>query len=525
MRVLSAEAMREVDCAAIERLGVPGLVLMENAAIGVADAIGEAYPEAASAAIFCGPGNNGGDGLAVARHLAVRGYAVEVFLAMGGREGDPKGDAALQLAVCRRMELPIRELAADADVAPLAAAARACDLVVDALYGTGLGRPLSGQAAALVEALAELPIPRVAVDIASGLHGSRFETYGPHFAADLTVTFGAPKIAHVLPPAADAMGRLVVADLGIPRRLIDEAAEAGGRLFLSTAEELAPLVPERAADSHKGDFGHAVILAGSPGKSGAAILASRAAVRAGAGLVTAAVPEPILANVDLGSIESMTLALPAGPSGQIAAAAVERALAFLAGKSALALGPGLGQDEETAAAVRRLVARADLPLVLDADGINAFAGRAEELGRSLDGREAVLTPHPGELGRLLGISTRDVQADRPAAARRAAAATRAVVVLKGHRSLIATPEGDVHVNPTGNAAMATGGTGDVLTGIVAALLAQGLPALDAARLGAYLHGLAGDLAVEEGGGGLHGLAAADLVDALGAAFRRLSESS
>ncbi len=525
MRALSAEAMRAVDRAAIERLGVPALVLMENAAIGVADAIGEAYPQAESAVVVCGPGNNGGDGCAVARHLAVRGYEVEVWLAGGGRE--PEGDAALQLAICRRMELPVHALGAGNDPAPLVAAAAATDLFVDALYGTGLGRPLAGEAAALVAALAELAVPKVAVDIPSGLHGSRPEIYGPHLPADLTVTFGAPKIAHLLPPAADAMGRLVIADLGVPARLIDEAEEPAGRLFLSTAEELAPLLPERPAGANKGDSGHAVIVAGSPGKAGAAILASRAAVRAGAGLVTAAVPAPLLPTVDLGSIESMTLALPATGSGQLAAAAVEAALEFLAsksaGKSALAVGPGLGGGEETAAAIRRLVAECRLPLVLDADGLNAFAGRAEELGGVLDGRQAVLTPHPGELGRLLGIATAEVEADRLGAARRAAAAARAVVVLKGRRSLIAAPGGDVDVNPTGNAAMATGGTGDVLTGIVVALLAQGLPARDAARLAVYLHGLAGDLAVEAHGS--HGRAAADLVDALGAACERLLAES
>ncbi len=518
MRVLTAEAMREADRAAIERLGVPGLVLMENAAIGVADAIGASFPQAESALVACGPGNNGGDGLAIARHLAVRGYAVEVWLATDGRE--LRGDAAAQLAVVRRLEIPVRELAPEADVAPLAAAAADADLLVDALYGTGLGRPLAGQAAALVETLAEVAVPKVAVDIASGLHGSRPDLYGPHLPADLTVTFGAPKVAHVLPPAADAMGELVVADLGVPARLLDELDEPGGRLFLSTAEELAPLLPERSPDGHKGDFGHAVVLAGSPGKSGAAILASRAAVRAGAGLVTAAVPEPLLPTVDLGSIESMTLPLPAAASGQLAISAVDPALAFLAGKSALAMGPGLGQEPETADAIRRLVAASRLPLVLDADGINAFAGRAAELGGLLAGREAILTPHPGELGRLLVLPTSEVQSDRLAAARRAAHLTAAVVVLKGRRTLISAPDGDVHVNPTGNVAMATGGTGDVLTGLLAGFLAQGLLALDAARLGVYLHGLAGDVAVEEAGP--RGHAAADLVDALPAAFRRLA---
>ncbi len=528
MRILSAEAMQAVDHAAIKELGIPGPVLMENAAIGVVDAIGESFPEAESAVIFCGPGNNGGDGLAVARHLAVRGYDVYVFLAFFGKK--PSADAAAQLAICRRMELPIFELGGDDDdLADAVDAAREADLIVDGLFGTGLARPLSGSVAALIQDLNDLPVPRVAIDIPSGLHGSQSAIFGPHIEADLTVTFAAFKIAHIFPPAADEMGDLVVASLGIPQTLV-ELAEGG--LHLLDAEDLAPLVPEREADSHKGDFGHALLVAGSPGKSGAAILAARAAVRAGAGLVTAAVPEPLLQTVDLGSVESMTLALPAGPSGQLAAAAVDRLLEAAAGKASLALGPGLGQEEETAAAIRRLVHEADLPLVLDADGINAFAGRAVEIaGRARAGRETILTPHPGEMGRLLGIPTAEVEADRLAAVRRAARETRAVVILKGHLSLVAIPEPkaeddkgegepEVHVNPTGNPAMATGGTGDILTGLLAGLLAQGLGAGDAARLGVYLHGLAGDLVATR----LHGrgLAAGDLVDALPLAFRALA---
>jgi hydroxyethylthiazole kinase-like uncharacterized protein yjeF len=529
MRILSAEAMQAVDHAAIKELGIPGPVLMENAAIGVVDAIGESFPEAESVAIFCGPGNNGGDGLAVARHLAVRGYDVYVFLAFSGKK--PSADAAAQLAICSKMELPIFELGEDDDdLADAVDAAREADLIVDALFGTGLARPLSGSIAALIQDLNDLPVPRVAIDIPSGLHGSRSAIFGPHIEADLTVTFAAFKIAHIFPPASDAMGDLVVANLGIPPSLV-ELAEGG--LHLLDADDLAPLVPERAAGSHKGDFGHALLVAGSPGKSGAAILAARAAVRAGAGLVTAAVPEPLLATVDLGSVESMTLALPAGLAGQLAAAAVDRVLEAAAGKSVVALGPGLGQEEETAEAIRRLVREVELPLVLDADGLNAFAGRAAEIaGRAREGRETVLTPHPGEMGRLLGISTAEVQADRIAAVRRAAAETGAVVVLKGHLTLVAIPgepgekgEAEVHVNPTGNPAMATGGTGDVLTGLLAGLLAQGLTAGDAARLGVYLHGLAGDLvAARLGGPGSQnprGLAAGDLVEALPLAFRAL----
>jgi len=312
--------------------------------------------------------------------------------------------------------------------------------------------------------------------------------------------------------------------LGVPSSLVEGA---DGGLHLLDADDLLGLVPERPDAGHKGDFGHALIVAGSPGKSGAAILAARAAVRAGAGLVTAAVPEPLLATVELGSVESMTLALPAGPAGQIAAGAVDRLLAAAAGKSVVALGPGLGQETETAEAIRRLVQEIDLPLVLDADGINAFAGRAGEIaGRAGDGRETVLTPHPGELGRLLGISAAEVQADRVAAARRAAEETGAVVVLKGHLTLVAIPdvegggEGEVYVNPTGNPGMATGGTGDVLTGLLAGLLAQGLPAAEAACLAVYLHGLAGDLVAVRRGD--RGLAAGDLVEALPVAFRALA---
>jgi hydroxyethylthiazole kinase-like uncharacterized protein yjeF len=513
MRVLTAEAMRGVDRTAIDEIGIPSLVLMENAAIGVADAIGEVYPEAASAAIFCGPGNNGGDGLALGRQLAARGYEVELFLV--GGEHEPAGDAAVQLAICRRLELPLREVATEEALGEALAAAGGLDVVVDALFGTGLGRPLTGIYATAVEGLNRLRRPRIAVDLPSGLSGSSAEPLGPHVQADLTVTFAAPKLAHVFPPAAAAVGELVVADLGFPQRLVDAA---GGDLHLLVGEELAGLLPPRAADSHKGTYGHLLLVAGSTGKAGAAVLAARAAVRAGAGLVTVAVPEPLLAVVNAGSVESMTLPLPAGASGQLAAAAPDLVLAAAAAMNVLAIGPGLGQEPETAAAIRRIVLAAPLPAVVDADALNAFAGRAAELAGRTAG--TLLTPHPGELARLLGLSTAEVQADRAAAARRAAAECGAIVVLKGHLTLVADPSGGLYINPTGNPGMATGGTGDVLTGIVGGLVAQRLQLLAAAQLGVYLHGLAGDLELARLGG--RGLAAGDLVEALPAAFARLA---
>jgi hydroxyethylthiazole kinase-like uncharacterized protein yjeF len=514
MRILTAEAMREVDRAAIEELGIPSLVLMENAAIGVVEAMGESFGEAESAAIFCGPGNNGGDGLAVARHLSVRGWEVRIFLVTGGRQ--LSDDAATQLSICRKAELPVMDVASPADLAGAAEAAAECDLVVDALFGTGLTRPLEGLFADVVETINDLPIPCVAVDLPSGLSGSEAQPIGPHVEADLTVTFAAPKVAHVFPPAADSVGEMVVADLGIPPRLVEDVEEEAGDLHLLVGEELAELIPERDPDSHKGDYGHALIVAGSPGKAGACILAARAAVRAGAGLVTAAVPEPILQTVDLGSIESMTLALPTGASGHLAERAADAVLEAAEGKAALALGPGLGQEISTVAAIRRIALECPLPLVLDADGINAFAGKAADLaGRRA---ETILTPHPGELGRLLGISTAQIQEDRIAAARGAAEETGAIVILKGHMTLVASGTA-VFVNPTGNPGMATGGTGDVLTGLIAGLLAQGLDALDAAVLGVYLHGLAGDLAASRLGEMV--LAAGDLIEILPAALAAL----
>lgn len=513
MKVLDAEQMREVDRAATEALGIPSLVLMENAAIGVADAIGEKYPEARCVAIFCGPGNNGGDGYALARHLSVRGYECRVF----GVGPLPKAgsDAAQQLEIARRMGLTLERVTGEAVPAALAAA-RECHVVVDALFGTGLTRSLGEPYAAIVTGLAAMPLARVAVDVPSGLDSGSAQIPGPHFVADLTVTFGAPKVALVLPPACDAAGEVAVTDLGVPGELI---AASASQLHLLAAEDLAAYLPARKASSHKGDFGHLLIVAGSAGKAGAAILAARAAVRGGAGLVTAAVPQEILQTVDLGSIESMTLPLPGGPSG-LGADARAAVAAASAGKSAVAIGPGLGVEPGTREAIVEMVLDLALPLVLDADGLNAFAGQAGRLRERP--APTVLTPHPGELARLLGSSVDEIAADRVAAARRAAGASGAVVVLKGHRTLIADPGGDVWINPTGNPGMASGGTGDVLTGLLGALLAQRYEALEAAQLAVFAHGLAGDRVAEQHGE--RGMRAGDLVAALPGALRALAEA-
>ncbi|MEM8960538.1 MAG: NAD(P)H-hydrate dehydratase [Acidobacteriota bacterium] len=506
MRVLTPAEMRAVDQRAIDELHVPGLVLMENAALGVVRALLRRWPTPRRVLVLAGPGNNGGDGHAIARQLDARGIAVEV-IAFGPR---PTGDAGRQLEILEASGFPVRSLAFDAELDVVVERARDADLLVDALFGTGLGRPLTGGLADLIDRLATLEVPVLAVDLPSGLDGGRDTPIGPFLPADLTVTFAAPKIAHVMPPAADRIGELEVVGLGVSSRLVAEVP--GPAIHWVRAAEAAAWSTPRVAESHKGTYGHVLLVGGRTGTSGAVVLMARAAVRGGAGLVTAAVPSSLVPLVDAGSIESMTLALSADAA--VDDEALDAVLAAAEGKSAVAIGPGMGTEPATRRFVHEAVARLTVPVVLDADGINAYAGQPETLRT----REAatILTPHPGELGRLLGISTTEVQAARLEVVREAARRTGCVVVLKGTRSLTAIPAGDIWVNSTGNPGMATGGSGDVLTGLIAALLGRGLDATVAAWLGVYLHGRAGDLAAAHTGE--DGLAAADLVDMLPRTF-------
>jgi NAD(P)H-hydrate epimerase len=517
MRLLDSAEAREIDRVAIERLGLPGLVLMENAAIAAADVIDRRFAAARRIVIACGGGNNGGDGLALARQLAARGVETTVLLC--AREDELRGDAGAQL---RALRAGVETSTGRAMVALLgvgegsldsarAALARA-DLVVDALFGIGLGRPIAGWREELVAAINTAAAPRLALDLPSGLDASSGETGGPHVRAEATVTFFAPKRALVLLPAGEAAGEVWSAPLGVPGAALDAVSAS---MLLVTAGDIA--LAARPREAHKGTFGHLVIVAGSPGKSGAAVLAARGALRSGAGLVTVAAPEEIRAEVDAGCVEAMTLPLPADAGARLGPRAAVLLESTWDGKRAAAIGPGLGDDPATAAWIRERAVLLALPLVLDADGVNAFAGRAEELRRRR--AATVLTPHPGEVGRLLGRAAPHGSAERIAAAREAADTTGCVVVLKGHQTLIAEPGGPLHVNPTGNPGMATAGSGDVLTGAVAAWLARGLTALEAARNGVFLHGLAGDLIAAERGE--DGMVAGDVAAALPEAARRV----
>ena len=506
--------MREADRRAIEHLGIPSLVLMENAGRQVVDAMEAGLGSAAGRRIgvLCGRGNNGGDGFVVARVLHERGANALVCLL--GSAGDVRGDARVNLDSLERLGIAVGEITDEPGWATLSPQLAAADVIVDALVGTGLTSALTGLAAMIVADVNAMAVPIVSVDLPSGLSADTHQLIGPCVDATLTVTFAAPKPALVLLPAAQHAGDVVVADIGIPQDVID--ALDGPRIEVSAGDELAPLVQARPEASHKGDFGHVLVVAGSRGKTGAAYLAAAGALRSGAGLVTVATPrscQPVVAAL---GAEFMTEDLDETPEGSIAAAAAVRVLE-LAG-DVVAIGPGLGAVAETRAFVRALLSREQRPLVVDADALNALAGDASALGHRRE-CDVIVTPHPGEMARLAGKSTEQIQADRVGAALALATAHRLYVVLKGHQTVVATPDGSAFVNPTGNPGMATGGAGDVLTGMIAAWLGQLGDAEAACRLAVFLHGAAGDLAEAEQG--QHALTAGDIVRHLGAAARAL----
>jgi NAD(P)H-hydrate epimerase len=488
MRVLDARQMREADRRTIEDIGISSLVLMENAGRQVVSAI-EATNAAlldGTVAVLCGRGNNGGDGFVIARTLLQRGVDVSVFLI--GRVAEVRGDARINLDILGRLGLTVVEIADEQAWELHFSEIDDATLIVDAMFGTGLKAPLAGLFETVVADVNASSIPVVAVDLPSGLSADSHEPIGPCIDATMTVTLAALKLPLVLPPAETHAGDVVIADIGIPDGVLDDLE--GARVELLTRGAMRDIVAPRSADSHKGDYGHVLIVAGSMGKSGAAHLSAVGALRSGAGLVTVATAPGVQAIVAAMGPEYMTEGIAETPDG-LAAEEVDRVLDLA--RDVIALGPGLGHAPGTRRFVTTLVDRATVPLVLDADGLNAFTGSPGALvGR--EGRDVIITPHPGEMARLIGSTAHDVQARRLETAREFATSHRLYVVLKGHRTLIATPDGKVFINPTGNPGMATGGTGDVLSGMVAAWLAQLLDAEAACKLAVYLHGLAGDLA-------------------------------
>ena len=511
MKILMAAQMREVDRRTIEA-GIPGLILMENAGSRVVEFLAESFAPLAEhrVVILCGKGNNGGDGMVIARqlHTRIRPRSLDVVLADGPEEF--KGDAAANLRMLEVCGCPVAH-----QITP---EMRAATIVIDALLGTGLKGPATGR---MLEFIREInsgfrQAKVVAVDIPSGLDSDRGTSPGETVRADYTVTFTAPKVGQVLPPNCARVGRLRVAGIGSPRELFEQDQE----IFLSLVEarQLSLLFEARAPWAHKGDFGHVLVIGGSRGKTGAAAMAGMAALRSGAGLVTVASAESAIPVIAAHCAELMTEPLAETEAGSISPRSFDygRLAGLVATKDVLAVGPGMGTHPETVEAVERMVEEFRKPMVIDADGLNALAGWSKAY-RGL----RVLTPHPGEMARLCGKSAAEVQGDRVGVARAFAVERQVIVVLKGYGTLMAFPDGRVWVNPTGTPALATGGTGDILTGAIAGLLAQFPEQPDLAVAAAvYLHGLAGELGAAQLGE--KALLATDLLRFFPEAMRVLS---
>ena len=489
MKILTSGEMREIDRIAIEEVGIPGPVLMENAGRRIVDVLLIRFPrvERERVVVVAGRGNNGGDGLVVARHLR-NGGANPVVLLLAAKE-EVRGDAALNLAVAEKSGVDVRDASTDLcwkKVRPVLAEAT---VIVDAVFGTGLTKPAEGLFAAAIEDINKASGFKIAVDIPSGLSADTFKIIGPAVRADLTVTMAAPKIAHIFPPAEEFVGDLVCADIGMPPSLFENESL---RLEMVERKAVSPFFRKRKRDAHKGTYGHVFLLSGSLGKTGAAVMAAKAAYRTGAGLVTVGTPAGCVPVIAKSMVELMTEPLAETEAKTLSREALPRIMSLLEGKSATVIGPGISTHPSTAELVRGLIPKLTIPAVIDADGLNNLAENPSLLKKA--SVPLVLTPHPGEFARLTGRTTQEVLEGRLEIVPRFAREHGLYLVLKGYRTLIAAPDGRVFVNPTGNPGMATGGSGDVLSGMIASFIGQEPDFLAAILAAIYLHGLSGDLA-------------------------------
>ncbi|MDD6023135.1 MAG: NAD(P)H-hydrate dehydratase [Oscillospiraceae bacterium] len=504
MKFAGSKAMKGMDEYTIHTLGVPSDILMLRAAFGLFQAADSLLKsrERGAAVIFCGSGNNGGDGIAAAKYLLEAGYPVKCFMA-GSREK--------MTSDSRKMEALLTEAGGvllDYSEAAGAQAVEECTLVIDALFGTGLSRDIGGSYAELIDAINNSGRTVLSCDIPSGISADTGAVLGCAVKADVTVTFNLPKTGQLLPPGTEYTGRLIVHDIGIPREARDQAEFDGEYV---TEEMVRAWLPGQRLESHKGDYGKLLLLCGSTGFTGAAALAAKAALRTGAGLVYLGVPDavyPILAGkLD----EPVVFPLPGNGNGRFGRYAVAEIEDRLRDKSACLVGPGIGRGYDIEAVVDAVLEKAECPVVLDADGINVLAGHIDRLDRA--NVPLVLTPHEGEFLRLGG----DLSRGRIAGAKAMAERTGAVIVLKGYRTITASPDGQVYVNSTGNPGMATGGSGDVLAGILTCLLGQGMEPVKAAASAVWIHGAAGDLSRDRLG--VRSMLPTDMIDALSSIFK------
>lgn len=510
MKVAAPAQMREIDRLAIEEYGIPGIVLMENASLRVTEEIDKLLGgcKGKTVSVFAGKGNNGGDAFAVARQLSSRGAAVRVYTLFDNE--DLKSDAGVNHAIIGKLGIYEQRLHEDGLPDDMCSA----DILVDGIFGTGFRGEVSGLACIVIEKINSSGKPVLSIDIPSGLDGCTGRTGGICVKAGSTVTFGLPKLGMVIQPGCEFCGRILVADIGLPAAAIERA---GIRVQLIDDEMAAGIIPKRSNDSNKGDYGKILLITGSKGMTGSGCLSAEAALRTGAGLVYLAVPTTLADIYDLAVTEAVVSPLEDDGSGHFSPLAAESIPQMLKGKNAAAIGPGLSLKQGARKIVKTVLESSEIPLVLDADALNAVSGDLSML-KALKA-PAVITPHPGEMSRLMGKTIKEVQSDRIAAAVEFSEKWGVVTVLKGFRTVVAFPDGRVFINPTGNSGMATGGAGDVLTGIIAALMGQGADPGFSAVAGVYIHGLAGDCASEEKGE--HGLIASDIIEKIPHIIKRL----
>jgi len=511
VKVSTAEQMRELDRRAIEEFGVPSIVLMENAGRSVYAAACGMLGSVSyrKIVVVSGRGNNGGDGFVAARHLRDAGADVSVFVF--GEIDSVKGDARINLEILRKTGIAVRSLSSVSD---LESSLHSADLVIDALFGTGLKGEITGLSAEIIRAINSENSPVLSVDIPSGLDADSGQALGVCVDADSTVTFALPKLGLLTYPGASFAGQLIISEIGIPQQLYEEInVSAPGSDWVSAH------LPKRPLNAHKGTFGTLVVIAGSSGLTGAAVMSAQAGLRTGVGLCTLGIPVGLQDVVASKVTEVMTYGLPQTENRSFSPDAVGPSVALCEKSSAVVLGCGLSHHPSTSEFVHEFVKTLDKRLLVDADGLNCLADDVSVLEG--DHTEMVITPHPGEMARLLGTTTEDIQSNRMEAVRAAAARFHCVAVLKGANTLIADQSGSVYINRTGNSGLATAGTGDVLSGIIGSLLAQGMDAFEAAVCGVFVHGVSGDIVADRLG--TRGMNACDVLDAIPEALKDLSD--
>lgn len=516
MYLLTADEMRLMDQQTIETFGLPGRVLMENAGRGATRVLLEHFPDiyAKTIGVMAGRGNNGGDGFVIARYLAQAGVDVTVYLL--SEKDRVRGDALSNLKLLTYLGVPVIELPDENTFSRYKSEMAGKHLWIDAILGTGLTEEVKGYFRSAIEFLNGIRRPIFSVDLPSGLHTETGLPCGICIRADVTATFALAKIGHLLMPGASYTGILRIIDIGIPPHIVEEIAP---RQHLLRAGSIRAAMKPRIPEAHKGTTGHLLVVAGSTGKTGAAAMSAMSAMRVGAGLVTLGVPERINASVEPLVIEVMTVPLPDTGQGALSEKGVDEVLADLSGKQCLAIGPGIGTADGTRRFVQRIVQESPVPMVIDADGLNNLTDKPSILRKTKT--DIVITPHPGEMARLIGSSPKAVQEDRIKCARSFAETHSVHVVLKGARTVIAHPDGHVYINPTGNPGMASGGMGDVLTGMIAGFITQGYSAGTAARIAVYLHGASGDILRKMRGP--YGYLATDVMNHLPETIQAVSE--